>query len=168
LPLNPRVVRRPGERGGAGLLVEQHRGTEAAKIALQRVPQIAKRRKGPCGATVLPGDFRRNVRHFARSREGGGVSWWVEGPLMTKIISFAIAICTATGELAFHEPQSSSRSRRTASQAGFFDLSQTFDGPLRYGESSLFETMPSRPNRQARSNTAGPSCARWVNLQSTA
>jgi hypothetical protein len=87
---------------------------------------------------------------------------------MTKIISFAIAICTATGELAFHEPQSSSRSRRTASQAGFFDLSQTFDGPLRYGESSLFETMPSRPNRQARSNTVGPSCARWVNLQSTA
>ena len=26
----------------------------------------------------------------------------------------------------------------------FFDLSQVFDGPLRYGESSRFETMPSR------------------------
>jgi hypothetical protein len=43
-----------------------------------------------------------------------------------------------------HESQSSSRSRRTA----FFDLSQAFDDPLRYGESSRFETMPSRPNRQ--------------------
>jgi hypothetical protein len=128
LPLNPRVVRRPGE--GAGLLVEQHRGTEAAKIALQRVSANRKASKGTMRGDSASGDFRRNVRHFARSREGGGVSWWVEGPLMTKIISFAIAICTATGELAFHEPQSSSRSRRTASQAGFFDLSQTFDGPL--------------------------------------
>jgi hypothetical protein len=45
-------------------------------------------------------------------------------------------------------PQSSSVSRRTASHCGFFDLSQTFDGPDRYGESIRFETMPSRPNRQ--------------------
>jgi hypothetical protein len=30
---------------------------------------------------------------------------------------------------------SSSRSRRTASLAGFFDLSHVFDGPLRYGAS---------------------------------
>jgi hypothetical protein len=29
---------------------------------------------------------------------------------------------------------SSSASRRTASLAGFFDLSHVFDGPLRYGE----------------------------------
>jgi hypothetical protein len=48
----------------------------------------------------------------------------------------------------FH-PQSSSRSRSTASLAGFFDLSHTFDGPLRYGESSRFETMPSRPNQHS-------------------
>jgi hypothetical protein len=46
--------------------------------------------------------------------------------------------------------------------------SRGFDGPLRYRESSRFEMMPSRPNRQACSNTAGPSCARWVSLQSTA
>jgi hypothetical protein len=51
--------------------------------------------------------------------------------------------------------RSSSRSRRTASQCGFFDLSRTLDGPDRYGESSRFETMPSRPSRQACSNTAG-------------
>ena len=62
--------------------------------------------------------------------------------------------------------QSSSASRRTGSHSGFFDLSQTFDGPLRYGESSRFVTMPSRPKRQACANTAGPSCARcslnWI------
>ena len=43
---------------------------------------------------------------------------------------------------------------------GFFDLSHVFDGPLLYGESSRFDAMPSSPNRQACSNTAGPSCAR--------
>jgi hypothetical protein len=64
---------------------------------------------------------------------------------------------------ADHEFQSSSPSRRTASLNGFFDLSHVF---VRYGESSRFETMPSRPSRQACSNTAGPSWARcslnWI------
>src|SRR6476659_8477262 len=59
------------------------------------------------------------------------------------------------GACDLHEPQSSSRSRRAASHSGFFDLSHVFDGPLRYIESSLFETMPSRPRRHACSNTAG-------------
>src|SRR5215203_4869462 len=54
-------------------------------------------------------------------------------------------------------PQSSSRSRRTAGLSGFFDFSQVFDGPLRYGASNRFETMPSSPSRQACSKTAGPS-----------
>ena len=35
---------------------------------------------------------------------------------------------------------SSSLSRRTASLAGFFDLSHVFDGPLRYGASVRFDT----------------------------
>jgi hypothetical protein len=52
---------------------------------------------------------------------------------------------------------SSSRSRRTASLAGFFDLSHVLDGPLRYGASVRFDTMPSNPMRQACSNTVGPS-----------
>jgi hypothetical protein len=43
----------------------------------------------------------------------------------------------------------SSRSRRTASLAGFFDLSHTLDGPLRYDASTRFETMPSSPMRHA-------------------
>jgi len=37
---------------------------------------------------------------------------------------------------------------RARAGRAFFDLSQAFDDPLRYGESSRFETMPSRPNRQ--------------------
>jgi hypothetical protein len=37
--------------------------------------------------------------------------------------------------LAGHRPQSSSASRRTASQTGFFNLSQSGDRPDRYGES---------------------------------
>ena len=40
---------------------------------------------------------------------------------------------------------SSSLSLRTASLSGFFDLSLVFDGPLRYGASTRFETMPSSP-----------------------
>src|SRR5437868_12250052 len=52
------------------------------------------------------------------------------------------------------------RSRRTASLKGFFDLSQVFDGPLRYGASIRFETIPSSPMRQACSNTFEPSYAR--------
>jgi hypothetical protein len=32
-----------------------------------------------------------------------------------------------------------------------------FDGPLRYGASVRFETMPSSPMRQTCSNTVGPS-----------
>jgi hypothetical protein len=60
-----------------------------------------------------------------------------------------------TGHPRSYFPLSDLASRRTASHCGFFDLSQVFDGPLRYGESSRFETMPSRPNRQACSNTAG-------------
>jgi hypothetical protein len=43
-------------------------------------------------------------------------------------------------------PQSSSRSRRTASLAGFFDLSQTFDGPPRWGASVRLLTMPLQPH----------------------
>ena len=37
----------------------------------------------------------------------------------------------------------SSRSRRTASLARFFDLSHVLDGPLRYGESVRFDTLQS-------------------------
>ena len=52
---------------------------------------------------------------------------------------------------AFHDaryfPQSFSASRFTAAQSGFFILSQSREGPDRYGES--FETMPSRPSLQA-------------------
>jgi hypothetical protein len=50
-------------------------------------------------------------------------------------------------------PQSYSASRRTASHAGFFILSQSGDRPDRYCESLRFETMPS--------NTISPSlCSR--------
>jgi hypothetical protein len=50
-------------------------------------------------------------------------------------------------------PQSYSASRRTASHAGFFILSQSGDPPDRYCESLRFETMPS--------NTISPSlCSR--------
>jgi hypothetical protein len=43
----------------------------------------------------------------------------------------------------FRSVRSSSRSRRTAILSGFFDFSQVLDGPLRYGESSRLETIPS-------------------------
>ena len=45
-----------------------------------------------------------------------------------------------------HLLQSSSASRFTASHAGFFILSQSFERPERYSRSpSLFDTMPSSP-----------------------
>ena len=44
--------------------------------------------------------------------------------------------------------------------AGFFILTHVFDGPLRYGASTRFETMPSSPMRQTCSNTVGPSPVR--------
>ena len=53
--------------------------------------------------------------------------------------------------------QSSSLSRRTASLCGFFDFNHTFDGPLRYGASIHFETMPSSPIIHACWNTDSPS-----------
>ena len=59
-----------------------------------------------------------------------------------------------------HTFHSSSRSRRTASLCGFFDLSHVFDRPLRYGASTRFDTMPSSPMRQTCSNTVGPSSVR--------
>jgi hypothetical protein len=43
---------------------------------------------------------------------------------------------------------------------GFFILTHVFDGPLRYGASTRFETMPSSPMRQTCSNTVGPSPVR--------
>ena len=39
-------------------------------------------------------------------------------------------------------------------------LSQCSPRPARYGRSMRFDTMPSRPSRQACSNIVGPSCAR--------
>jgi hypothetical protein len=57
-------------------------------------------------------------------------------------------------------PQSSSRSRRTASLSGFLDFNQVLQGPLRYGASMRFDTMPSNPKRQACSNTIWPSSSR--------
>ena len=36
--------------------------------------------------------------------------------------------------------------RRTAALFGFFDLSQVFDGPLRYGASDRFETITLNPH----------------------
>jgi hypothetical protein len=47
-------------------------------------------------------------------------------------------------------PQSYSASRRTASHAGFFILSQSGDRPDRYCESLRFETMPSNRHPCAR------------------
>jgi hypothetical protein len=52
-----------------------------------------------------------------------------------------------------HRPQSSSSSRLTASQAGFFDLSQSGERPERYGEFSTLLTMPSSPSLQVWRNT---------------
>src|SRR5437762_1844092 len=45
---------------------------------------------------------------------------------------------------------SSSRSRRTASLSGFFDLSHVFDRPLRWGASRRFDTIPSTRGRRVR------------------
>jgi hypothetical protein len=42
-----------------------------------------------------------------------------------------------------HLPQSSSASRFTAGAFEFFILSQSGERPERYGEPSLFDTMPS-------------------------
>jgi hypothetical protein len=53
----------------------------------------------------------------------------------------------AVAKPGIHESQSSSRSRRTASLAGFFDLSQTFDV-----RSALKSDSPS-----SRQTTASPS-----------
>src|SRR5262249_1415959 len=58
-----------------------------------------------------------------------------------------------------HRPQSSSSSRRTASQVGFLLLSQSGERPERYVEVLHFDTMPSRPILQAWANTVGPSAS---------
>jgi hypothetical protein len=56
-----------------------------------------------------------------------------------------------------HLPQSSSVSRFTAAQAGFFDLIQCVERPELYRESLRFDTMPSNPSLQACLKTVGPS-----------
>jgi len=48
-----------------------------------------------------------------------------------------------------HLAQSSSASRVTAAQAGFFILSQSGERPERYVESFRFDAMPSSPSLQA-------------------
>ena len=40
------------------------------------------------------------------------------------------------------------------------NFNHVLDGPLRYGASNRFDTMPSKPSRQAWSNTAGPSSSK--------
>jgi len=66
------------------------------------------------------------------------------------VSAYLDAACAAVTEMGGHvaKRHSSSRSRRTASLSGFFDLNHVFDGPLLYGASTLFETMPSNPMRQ--------------------
>jgi hypothetical protein len=54
---------------------------------------------------------------------------------------------------AWAQLHSSSLSHRTASLSGIFDFSHVLQGPLRYGASMRFETMPSRPMRHACANT---------------
>src|SRR5215813_1260026 len=56
-------------------------------------------------------------------------------------------------------PQSSSASRFTAGAAGFLNLSQSFDRPLRYVEPRRLLTMPSKPSLQAWRNTTSPGSA---------
>src|SRR5258708_4828075 len=55
--------------------------------------------------------------------------------------------------------ESSSSSRRTASHAGFFDLSQSGERPERYVDVLRFDTMPSRPILHAWANTVGSSAS---------
>jgi hypothetical protein len=50
-----------------------------------------------------------------------------------------------------------SNARVAAGAFGFLTLIQVFDGPERYGASSLFETMPSRPSLQTALNILAPS-----------
>jgi hypothetical protein len=61
-----------------------------------------------------------------------------------------------------HPPQSSSASRFTAAQAGFF-LSQSGERPERYGEPLRFDTMPSRPScRRGRRPSGRRSLAKLI------
>jgi hypothetical protein len=72
-----------------------------------------------CGAEQHAGRFRRTI---ADGRLQNGIDGGAR-PLAVKPAS-RHADC---------QRHASSRSRRTASLAGFFDLSHTFDGPLRWG-----------------------------------
>jgi hypothetical protein len=47
-----------------------------------------------------------------------------------------------------------STTRVAADAFGFLTLIQVLDGPERYGAFSFFETIPSRPSLQNRSNAA--------------
>ena len=62
------------------------------------------------------------------------------------------SILTGTAEQQISQLQSSSASRRTASQAGFLLLSQSGERPERYVENFRFDTMPSSPILQAWAN----------------
>src|SRR5262245_58071521 len=98
------------------------------------------------------------IRPITRRKEAG-----------RSILATALVIGVAAREGVFgmmgekrgrvQRPQSSSASRLTASQVGFFDLSQSGERPLRYCESLRFDTMPSRPILQAWANTVGPSAS---------
>jgi hypothetical protein len=54
-----------------------------------------------------------------------------------------------------------SRARIIAGLSGFLTLIQSRDGPERYGAVIRFDTMPSRPMRQACWNTSAPSPSVW-------
>src|SRR5262249_20673711 len=67
------------------------------------------------------------------------------------------AACCSCPSRHFPLPQSSSASRVTAGAFGLFILCQSGERPERYGESFLFDTMPSSPILHAWAKTVGPS-----------
>jgi len=97
-------------------------------------------------------------RVFQGSRNATG--WWHRA-LHRRSEPFALFelwILHHAPPVRFYLPQSSSASRLTAAQAGFFDLSQSAERPLRYGESlSLRSSCAAvRTERPAPSLACGP------------
>ena len=68
--------------------------------------------------------------------------------IILRRITLTLCKILAAGNVG-HLLQSSSASRLTAAQAGFFILSQCGERPDLYGKSSRLDTMPSRPILQA-------------------
>ena len=77
---------------------------------------------------------------------------WTDEGLLGKLYDYtcepATNVCAISGQAPralLVNPNPPHAPRRTASLAGFLDFSHVLHGPLRYGASIRFETMPSRP-----------------------